>query len=137
MNKILVVDDDVALCTTIKEYIKDNGFDVEAVYSAADALEKISSLDFMIVLSDIEMPDMTGIELLKKIKSYSPIIQVIIITGNSTMAYVVECLEYGAQDYLLKPFKNGNEIIDAINVAVKKVQKWKQLPLGPKHGQIA
>jgi YesN/AraC family two-component response regulator len=76
------------------------------------------------------MPEMDGIELLKVVKAYEPLAQVIITTGFSTIDKTISCLELGANDYILKPFKSNDNVLEVIEQSVKKLERWKEAVKG-------
>ncbi len=101
---ILVVDDDPVILKSAERILKPYGYEVEIYTSPHDAVKRCSEKNFDLVLSDLRMPEIDGLELLKKIKSRSPSTEVIIITGFGTVKTAVEALKYGAYDYIEKPF---------------------------------
>lgn len=102
--KIMVVDDERILRVTTADDLRDAGFVVMECANAQAALLGLKDFKPNIVISDIKMPGMTGIELLDKIKSFNPEIAVIIITAHGSIETAVQTLKMGAYDYLLKPF---------------------------------
>ena len=91
MKKILVVDDDLAMGEMCKELLKSKGYTSEVVTSGKEAIEKVS-MDglYTIVLTDLVMPDMDGIEVLKKIKQQNPQIDVVVMTSYGTVTNAVD-----------------------------------------------
>ncbi len=112
MKKILVVDDDPAMGEMCKELLKSKGYASDVVTSGKEAIEKVS-LDgaYTIVLTDLVMPDMDGIEVLKKVKQQSLNIDVVVMTSYGTVTNAVEAMKLGASDYITKPFKRDELII--------------------------
>ncbi len=102
---VLVVDDDLAICSALEELISTEGFQVTTSTSAEEALKLLSEKTFPLVLSDIMMPGMSGIEMLEKIKSISPETIVVMMTGYSSIKGAITAIKTGAQDYLIKPIK--------------------------------
>jgi len=103
MSKLLIIDDDEALRTTLKLYLKDEGyelFDADGGRSALDQLEKINP---DIVLCDIKMPDMSGLDVLDKIKEFNAGIQVIMITAFNDVNSTITAMQKNAFDYVTKP----------------------------------
>ncbi|MBI5593582.1 MAG: sigma 54-interacting transcriptional regulator [Deltaproteobacteria bacterium] len=101
--QILVVDDDPGHLTTLRTIIKSWGYQVSAVDDGAKALEKVKEKLFDLILMDVRMAEMSGIEALKKIKNYNPAIPILIMTAYSSIESAVEALKEGAYDYLTKP----------------------------------
>lgn len=103
-ERILVVDDDPVILRSAEKILLSQGYEVSTARDGASALRKIEEVPYDLVLTDLRMPDMDGIELLKKVKAFLPSTEVIIITGFGTIRSAVEALKYGAYDYLEKPF---------------------------------
>ncbi|MFN3740770.1 MAG: sigma-54-dependent transcriptional regulator [Thermodesulfovibrionales bacterium] len=103
-EKILVVDDDSIILSSAEKILKPEGFELFLAKNGTEALRLLEEIPFDLVLSDLRMPDMDGIELLKRIKAFLPSTEVIIITGFGTVRSAVEALKYGAYDYIEKPF---------------------------------
>lgn len=100
---ILVVDDDVSHCTILQALLRGWGYDVVLAYSGRAALEQVREHVFDLVLCDVRMAEMDGIETLKEIKALNPAIPVLIMTAFSSVETAVEALKTGALDYLIKP----------------------------------
>ncbi len=116
---ILVVDDDPSVLAALKELLQDD-YSPIAVTSGAEALEKVKkhpSLD--LVLLDITMPDMNGIEALRRIKDLDSQLDVIMVSANNTAEAAIKTIKYGAYDYVTKPFDN-DDLIAIINRALEK-----------------
>jgi DNA-binding NtrC family response regulator len=122
---ILIVDDEPDIIEALVNYLDD--YEVDFAYDADSALEKVSSGKFKIVLADIVMPGLDGIELLRRIKDINPGIQVIMMTGQTTLMRASESMQDGALKYLLKPFDDISEVNKAIDEAIKKIREWKDV----------
>ncbi|MCP1631525.1 two-component system response regulator HydG [Citrobacter amalonaticus] len=105
---ILVVDDDVSHCTILQALLRGWGYDVALAYSGQAALEQVREHVFDLVLCDVRMAEMDGIETLKEIKALNPAIPVLIMTAFSSVETAVEALKTGALDYLIKPLDFDN-----------------------------
>jgi two-component system, NtrC family, response regulator HydG len=103
LTKILVVDDDPGHLTTLKTIIKSWGYIVEVANDGGVAVDMVKSEPMDLVLMDVRMAKMSGIEALEQIKAYNPAIPVIIMTAYSSVESAVEALKSGAYDYLMKP----------------------------------
>lgn len=103
MPKILVVDDEVKMCFTLTKLFELSHFSVAVAHNGLEALEKIDSFQPHCILLDIRMPQMNGVEVLKKVKEKYPEIVVIMTTAVATEESREECLEIGAAEYLIKP----------------------------------
>ena len=101
--KILVVDDEPSILKLLKEALTQWGYQVACVGTGAEALEAIRTELFDAAITDIRMPEMSGLELLREIKRHDDSIEVVVMTGYPTIASAVEALKEGAYDYLSKP----------------------------------
>lgn len=115
MSKILVVDDDEQMREGIVEMLTREGYTVSDVGSGAEALEKIKKEDFDVILTDLIMPGIDGMEVLRQTKKLKPAVRVIMITGFGTIENAVEAMKEGASDYVSKPFK-----INEVQITVKR-----------------
>ena len=101
--KILLVDDDPAHLMAVKTIIKSWGYNVDTADDGTNAVEVVKSTPVDLILMDVRMATMSGIEALKHIKIYNPAIPVVIMTAYSSVSSAVEAIKAGAYDYLIKP----------------------------------
>jgi diguanylate cyclase (GGDEF)-like protein len=120
--QILVVDDENSVRTVLAQVLQEDGFAVTEAVNGRQALEFMQKQTFALVITDIVMPEMTGLELLAKIKQRYPETQVIIITSHASLETAITALKHGAYDYLFKPFNDLDLISAAANRAVEKVR---------------
>ena len=109
--KILVVDDEAVIRRGLCRVMEGRGYHAEATESGFGAIEKLQKAPFNIVITDLKMPGMDGIEVLKAIKILQPDVPVILITGYSTVDTAVEAMKNGAFDYISKPFTPEQMIV--------------------------
>ena len=111
--KILVVDDEVKMCFTLTKLFELSNYSVAVAHNGLEALDKVDSFQPHCILLDIRMPQMNGVEVLKKVKQEHPEIVVIMTTAVVTEESREECLKIGAAEYLVKPidFKKLLEVI--------------------------
>jgi DNA-binding NtrC family response regulator len=102
--KILIVDDQINTCKSIQAILKKSGYRSDYTLNAKEALKRVQEEHFDIVISDIRMPGMDGIQLLEELKKIQPSLVVIMITGYATIKSAVEAIQKGAYDYMPKPF---------------------------------
>src|SRR5512133_230281 len=114
---ILIVDDEAVIREGMRRILAGAGYHVETSSSGRTAIEKIQEQDFDVVITDLKMPGMDGIEVLKSIKILQPEVPVIMITGYSTVDTAVEAMKNGAFDYIAKPF-TSDLIVDKVRKAV-------------------
>jgi DNA-binding NtrC family response regulator len=113
---ILFVDDDQQILQVVTTYLTRNGYTVDAVDSGPGALEKIKQKEYVAIFTDLIMPEISGLDLLKSVKEASPSTEVIIVTGYGTIESAIEALKRGSYDYLQKPinFERLKILIDRI-----------------------
>ena len=113
-DRILVVDDDAQVVDLVVDYLNRIGYDAVAAYGGNDGLNRFRDGDFQMVITDMKMPDMQGVELLEAVKEIKSDIIVIIITAYSTIDAAVDSIKLGAFDFISKPFDLGalKEIVD-------------------------
>jgi len=119
--RILVSDDEEAIRGSVSTLLKEEGYDVTTVLSGEEALRLLAEEDYDLVLTDIRMAGMNGIELLKEVKRLHPGTEVIIMTSYASLETAVLALRSGAYDYLIKPFEELDLVIAAVARAVERV----------------
>lgn len=102
-SKLLIVDDEVEICDFLKMFFEDRNFDVEVAYNGADALQKAAVFKPAVMLLDIKIPGMDGLEVLRRIKKEFPAIRVLMVTALETSEKINEALRLGADNYITKP----------------------------------
>lgn len=122
--KVLVVDDQADIARTIQKFLQLNDFPVETANDPQHALKMMSNELYKIIFCDIQMPGMNGLELLKQLKMRSPMSIVIMMTAFHDQAMVVECVEHGAHDFLVKPIEPLDLVFEVALDAEKKVLRW-------------
>jgi signal transduction histidine kinase len=117
-NTILLVDDEAGIRKVLGISLQDSGYDVHTAGNGQEALRLFKKIAPPIVLTDIKMPDMDGIELLRKIKEESPDTEVIMFTGHGDMGLAIKSLKYDATDFVTKPI--NDEVLD---IALKRARE--------------
>jgi CheY-like chemotaxis protein len=117
-SNILVIDDEVAVNNNIRKILSKQGYPIDQAMSKTEALEKVQSGDYKLILLDLRIPEVKGLELLKAIHDHRPKTKVIIITGYASIETAIESARFGAVDYLNKPF-TPNEIRNAAENALR------------------
>ncbi len=118
--KILIVDDDKDILSMLEMAFLPTSYDVTTIDHPLQAYKMIENEHFDMVISDIQMPQMDGLTLLRKIKNFNGMIQVVMMTAHITISNTLDAFRYGAVDIFFKPFEDINEIIAAADgVAVK------------------
>ena len=119
---VLIVDDEVGIIESLEGILSDDGFEVMHAFNGYEALKKIESQSPDIVLLDIWMPGMDGIETLKEIKKIAPHLPVVIITGHGTIESAVDATKSGAYDFLEKPLS-----IDKVMITINNALNFRKL----------
>ena len=120
--RILVVDDELVVRDSLKEWLVDEGFQVEMAESGAEALEKTAKETFHLMLLDIKMPGMDGVEVLKRSKDIRPELPVVMMTAYATVETAVEAMKIGALDYLMKPF-DPDSLVPLVVQLYQKIER--------------
>ncbi|HML24928.1 MAG TPA: response regulator transcription factor [Aggregatilinea sp.] len=121
---ILVVDDEGAIRYSISKTLQRVGYQVQTASSGEEALEMMQQQEYDVVLTDIRMPGLSGVELLAKIKERAPDAVVILLTGYANLESAIESLRLGAHDYLTKP-SSSQSIRDSVAQGVERARNLK------------
>lgn len=116
MVRLLIIEDDPVLRSGLEEVLKDEGYEINSAGDGRTGLKLFVEKKYDMVLTDLVMPDMNGMDVLKEIKKTNPKTHVIIITAFATVENAVEAIKLGASDYISKPFK-----IDEVQIKIKKI----------------
>lgn len=135
-SRVLIIDDDASILGVVAEVLSDDGYKVITAGSGEEAVKLLQSEKFALVMSDIRLPGINGIEVLEHIKSVSPRTNVIMITSHGSLETSINALQLGAYDYLLKPFEDlslisnaAKRAVDAFNLDLERAQLMRSLKL--------
>jgi len=117
--RVLLVDDEAEFLETLVKRLKKRRVDVQGVRSGEEALDLIRRQPVDVVVLDVKMPGMDGIQTLKAIKSMDPLVEVIMLTGHASVEVAIQGMELGAFDYLMKPM-DIDELLYKVQDAYKK-----------------
>ena len=120
--RILIVEDDPKMRDALQYIMRKEGYGVDAVGEGESALEKLKTTDYELIISDLKLPGMDGMDVLRAAKKYKPYVGVIVITAYGTIDSAVVAMKSGAEDYITKPFN-----IDHIRLVVKKALEKREL----------
>jgi two-component system, LuxR family, response regulator FixJ len=120
-GKVYVIDDDEAMRDSLDFLLAAADFQVSLFETALDFLAALPTLDFGCVVSDVRMPDIDGIELLKRLKAGGSLFPVVIMTGHGDVPLAVEAMKLGAMDFLEKPFED-DRLIGMIEAALRRAE---------------
>jgi len=123
MKQILIIDDDQSICSMLTKFLESEGYKTDVAKNGSSALDKLRNSSFDLALLDYRLPDIEGLELLKKIKVLSPKTESIVITGYSDVRIAVQCMRLGAFDYITKPLYSDEVLINIKDALRKKSKK--------------
>ncbi len=121
---ILHVDDDRQLTDIVDARLTSHGYEVTALHDPTKAMDRLVDGAFRVVLLDVAMPGLHGMQLLRQIKAFDGGIQVIILTGLLTMTTVLESMRAGAEACIFKPVTDIEPLLDAISKSFDKLDRW-------------
>ena len=124
MPRILVVDDEEAMRESLNDWLKEDGYEVGLAAGGQEAIDMVRQEPWEVILLDLKMPGMDGLEALKHLKEVRPDVEVLMMTAYATVDTAVQAMKEGAFDYLVKPFDP-----DEIEILIKKIVKQKELIL--------
>jgi DNA-binding NtrC family response regulator len=117
--KVLIVDDEEEFVETIVKRLNDRGLKATGVTSGRQALDVMQTLDFDVVILDVKMPGMDGIETLREMKKRKPLTEVIMLTGHGSVESGIQGLQLGAYNYVMKPVPL-DELLEQMNQAYER-----------------
>ncbi|MCJ7539487.1 MAG: response regulator [Desulfobacterales bacterium] len=121
-TNILILDDEAIVLKRLKPAMEKSGYEVEAFSRSSDAFNRIMEKEFDIVITDLKMKGLDGMDFLTRVKDRFPVTEVIVITGFATMETAKESFKKGVFDFLAKPFKLG-EIKEVVAKAERKIKR--------------
>jgi len=121
--RVLVVDDELVVRGSLKEWLEDEGYSVDTAESGAEALDNLARQPYNLMLLDVKMPGMDGVEVIRRGKEMIPELPVVMMTAYATVETAVEAMKIGALDYLMKPFD-----IEALISMVARLYENSQQP---------
>jgi DNA-binding NtrC family response regulator len=119
--RALVIDDEQIVLDSVKKILSKEGFEVDSSLKSPEGLDLALKRDYDIVLTDIRMPEIGGMRILRDIKRAKPALPVVIITGYATVNSAVQAMKLGSSDYIEKPF-TPEELVERVNKAFKKAE---------------
>ena len=123
---VLIVDDEEIILQNLWVIFKREGVDVDIEPDPRIAIDRYRENNYGVVLLDIIMPHITGIEVIGELKQINPLVNIIMMTAFSTMSYVIQCVEAGAIDYVTKPLLDTDLVIDIVKQSQARVERWKK-----------
>ena len=123
---ILVVDDDENIRMVLHQSLEKEGYHVSTAKNAEEALNTLQRSFFHVVITDIMMGEMSGVELLQQIKEMNSLMQIFVMTSHSTLPNVIQCMQGGAYDFFEKPLKI-EDILISLGEASRRADRWSKL----------
>ena len=123
---ILVVDDDEIIRMVLRKSLEKEGYHVSTANSAEEALNTLQRSFFHVVITDIMMGEMNGVELLLQIKEINSLMQIYVMTSHGTLPHVIQCMQGGAYDFFEKPLKI-EDILISLGEAARRATRWSSL----------
>lgn len=124
---ILIVDDEEQIRKSLAMHFRLRGYTVETAANGKEALEILANTRIFVVITDLRMPVMEGIDLLRHIKQDYPLIRSIVMTGYVTLDNALSCMRLGADAFVLKPIIDFTELDEAVTRALSGVQRWVEM----------
>ncbi len=118
-SKILLADDDADQRRLLRDLLTPQGFLLDEAEDGVVAVEKLQNTDYDLLLLDVKMPNITGMDVLKSIRERDLSCRVIVITGVSDISLAIESIKHGADDYIAKPYR-VDKLLDSINTVLAK-----------------
>lgn len=118
-ERVLVVDDDPLIVDLFVTVLQNAGYQVEGVLRGKEAIERLTTMPFDVLLADVKMPDVDGLEVLRRAKTLDPEIAAVIITGHGTMDVAIKAIQLGAEGFVLKPA----EVEDLLAIVTHALEK--------------
>ena len=131
-NQILIVDDDVEIHGLLRACLQPLGYDTVATDNGRRGLEMLASGEFNVAILDLMLPDLNGMEILRRIRQQRPEIEIIVLTAYASLETAIEAMRLGAYDYVTKPF-----YADTIRSAVRRAVEKQNLALERKRAEEA
>jgi DNA-binding NtrC family response regulator len=125
--RILVVDDEQDITDLLVRHLRFKGYDAVGENDPVKALKMVEEESFNVIISDIVMPGMDGLELLRRIKEYNGGIQVIMITGYVTMHNILTAMRRGAETVFFKPLKDLEQLEASVRQCIERINMWQEI----------
>ncbi len=124
--RLLIVDDEQDIRQMLARHFKYLGYEVELACNGSEALTVLGEKKIDVVVTDIKMPVMDGIELLRSIRGNYSMVHTIVVTGYVTLENAMSCMRLGADTCIFKPLEDMTELEKAVESAVKNLNHWQQ-----------
>lgn len=122
-TRVLVVDDDESIVKLLRAKLEASGIIPHIAYSANEAIDKMPRDLYWVVVADIHMPGTSGVDLISALKNISPLVQVIMLTSDTSVGRVIECVDRGAIDFISKS-EGLDLLVETVTAALKRGGRW-------------
>src|SRR5438552_3151868 len=112
-GRILLIEDDLAIASALERVLKAEGYELQMIPRGDDGLNKATRDDFVVLITDLKLPGINGLDLVRNLHAAKPRIPIILMTAHGTTETAIEATKSGAYDYLLKPFEMA-ELIELV-----------------------
>ncbi len=123
---ILIVDDEEEIRKSLSRHFQFDGYDVVTAENGVEALKIMGKRRLEVVITDVMMPKMNGVELLEEIRKQYPMTHVIVITGYVTMDNLLAAMQFGADTCIFKPIHDMTELENAVTRAIEQLNTWQE-----------
>ena len=121
---VLHVDDDPQICRVVAKRLERHGYNVTSINDPAEVLQELVRDQWRVILLDIDLPNIYGLDLLRDIKAFDNGIQVIMLTGMVSLSTVLQSLRLGAEACLFKPLDSVEPLVEVLDDTFRKVDRW-------------
>ena len=126
-TRVLIVDDEEQFILPLAERLRMRDYDVTTSLSGGDAVDKINRYNYDVVILDVMMPGMDGVETLREIKKIKPLTEIIMLTGHATVETAIEGMKLGASDFLMKPCQPEDLVAKIDKAYDRKAEKEERI----------
>ncbi len=126
-KRILVVDDEEAVNVVLGELLGGAGYEVDFVQTCRDGIERLDSGDYDLVIADKNLPDRSGMEIVRHVRSFEDGPEAIMITAYASLETAIEAMDLGARGYLLKPFEDVDEVLQKVEKVLAAADERKKM----------
>jgi len=131
MKPVLIVEDETIMRESLRDWLKEEGYEVDTAESGEEALQKIGEMEFGVAVLDLKLPGKNGLEVLREATAQNPKFKGVIITAYPSVETAVEAMKIGAVSYIVKPFAP-----DALEKAIEEVLGPVQVEVKPKEAEV-
>lgn len=123
-RRILHVDDDPEITDLVAAYLADYGYETTPIHDPTQVIQQLPKFQERVVLLDIDMPRINGLQLLTEIKEFDGAVQVVMLTGLVTMTTVLQSLRMGAEACFFKPITDIEPVVNGLEACFRKIERW-------------